>query len=519
MNERSSPSKKSEFDELFDEAEEDSFELENDIPTSIYDTNTKSKDELKNSFSSSTENMNIFNSGDKIIFNSKSNNRTANHRRKESKVQPSINVETNPSGDNKDKYNSEQNYNKDDSELLKLQKMLQEANSKIALLSGELDNLKLNYNDVYNKLTNVNNTLEPLKQKLYKLQDDNKKLIEDNTRLNRVSASMTKKIDYYKNIINKKDEMLNKYRDTIELISNNNTANPSRNKDFVKEDKDVNDSEKEIDNNSDEQESPSKENDGTPEQNESPSKENESTKKQDENSSKENESIKKQDENPNESNKQKDENSSDSTAEDKLDLATRPGIQRVKNTNKYSPLRLDFDDDVYKFIKKGEFMFSKGSTLTSFKNSKGIGKVKSLGNSIKTLGKGIAKGYYNNRIKMLLKYQAIAMFAIPFAGAPGVIATSLACGAKEVYNIKKRGKYLDDLFKKHCRHVRRYFCALNEDGYKLKSLIKTTDDLISYCKLLISKYPDRFFPEEIEDLKTFVRFANVWERADYLFCF
>ena len=132
MNERSSPSKKSEFDELFDEAEEDRFELENDIPTSIYDTNTKSKDELTNSFSSSTENMNIFNSGDKIIFNSKS-------VRKESKVQPSINVETSPSGDNKDIYNSEQNYNKDDSELLKLQKMLQEANSKIALLSGELD--------------------------------------------------------------------------------------------------------------------------------------------------------------------------------------------------------------------------------------------------------------------------------------------------------------------------------------------------------------------------------------------
>lgn len=498
MNERSSPSKKSEFDELFDESEEDSFELENDIPTSIYDTNTKSKDELTNSFSSSTENMNIFNSGDKIIFNSKS-------VRKESKVQPSINVETSPSGDNKDKYNSEQNYNKDDSELLKLQKMLQEANSKIALLSGELDNLKLNYNAVYNKLTNVNNTIEPLKQKLYKLQDDNTKLIEDNTRLNRVSASMTKKIDYYKNIINKKDEMLNKYRDTIELISNNNTANPSRGKDFVKEDKDINDSEKEIDNNSDEQESPSKENDGTPEQNERPSKENERTKKQDEN--------------PNESGKQKDENSSDSTVEDELDLATRPGIQRVKNTNKYSPLRLDFDDDVYKFIKKGEFMFSKGSTLTSFKNSKGIGKVKSLGNSIKTLGKGIAKGYYSNRIKVILTYPAIAMFSIPFAGVPGVIATSLACGIKEGFNVKKRGKYLDDLFKKHCRHIRRYFCALNEEGYKLKTLIKTTDDLISYCKLLISKYPDRFFPEEIEDLKTFVRFANVWERADYSFCF
>jgi len=498
MNERSSPSKKSEFDELFDEAEEDSFELENDIPTSIYDTNTKSKDELTNSFSSYTENMNIFNSGDKIIFNSKS-------VRKESKVQPSINVETSPSGDNKDKYNSEQNYNKDDSELLKLQKMLQEANSKIALLSGELDNLKLNYNDVYNKLTNVNNTIEPLKQKLYKLQNDNTKLIEDNTRLNRVSASMTKKIDYYKNIINKKDEMLNKYRDTIELISNNNTANPSRDKDFVKEDKDINDSEKEIDNNSDEQESPSKENDGTPEQNERPSKENDITKKQDEN--------------PNESDKQKDENSSDSTVEDELDLATRPGIQRVKNTNKYSPLRLDFDDDVYKFIKKGEFMFSKGSTLTSFKNSKGIGKVKSLGNSIKTLGKGIAKGYYSNRIKVILKYQAIAMLAIPFAGVPGVIATSLACSIKEGFNVKKRGKYLDDLFKKHCRHIRRYFCALNEEGYKLKTLIKTTDDLISYCKLLISKYPARFFPEEIEDLKTFVRFANVWERADYSFCF
>lgn len=505
MSERSSPSKKSEFDELFDEAEEDRFELENDIPTSIYDTNIKSKDKSTNSFNSHTESMNVFSGGDKVLFNSKTNNRTTNTRRKESKVQPSINVETNPSGDNKVKYNSEQNYNKDDSELLKLQKMLQEANTKIALLSGELDNLKLNYNDVCNKLTNANNTLEPLKQKLYKLQDDNKKLIEDNTRLNRVSASTTKKIDYYKNMLDKKDEMLNKYRDTIELISNNNTSNPSENKDFVKEDKDINDSEKEIDNNSDEQESLSKENDDTPEQNERPSKKNDSTKKQDEN--------------PNESDKQKDENSSDSTAEDELDLATRPGIQRVKNTNKYSPLRLDFDDDVYKFIKKGEFMFSKGSTLTSFKNSKGIGKVKSLGNSIKTLGKGVAKGYYSNRIKVILKYQAIAMLAIPFAGVPGVIATSLACGIKEGFNVKKRGKYLDDLFKKHCRHIHRYFCALNEEGYKLKTLIKTTDDLISYCKLLISKYPDRFFPEEIEDLKTFVRFANVWERADYSFCF
>lgn len=490
MSERSSPSRKSEFDELFDEAEEDRFELENDIPTSIYDTNIKSKDKSTNSFNSHTESMNVFSGGDKVLFNSKTNNRTTNTRRKESKVQPSINVETNPSGDNKVKYNSEQNYNKDDSELLKLQKMLQEANTKIALLSGELDNLKLNYNDVYNKLTNANNTLEPLKQKLYKLQVDNKKLIEDNTRLNRVSESMTKKIDYYKNMLNKKDEMLNKYRDTIELISNNNTSNPSENKDFVKEDEDVNDSEKEIENNSDAQENPSKKNNDT----------------------------KKQDEKSNESNKQKDENSSNNTVEDELDLATRPGIQRVKNPNKYSPMRLDFDDDVYKFIEKGEFMLSKGSVLTSFKNSQGIGKVKSLGNRMKALGKGVSKGYYSNKIKWFLKTYSISALSFAFAGIPGCIAAGLSCGGKEIYNNKKREQYLDKLLVKHCRHVCRYFTALNEDGYKLKPSLKTVADLVNYCKPLISNYSDRFFSEEIEDLKTFIRFANVYERVGYKLC-
>lgn len=499
MSSRSSPSNKSELDELLEEA--DDFDDNDDItPSSMYDdfsSNLNTK--FTNSKESRTESLNVFGNSDKKFYSgsSKKYEYNSNRKSKENSYEnPSIVAEVTEQSNN--------NNIKQNNELLNLQQMLQEANTKISLLSGELSNLKVNYENVCNSLNVMNKSLEPMKKQFAKMQEDNKKLIEENQRLERTSASLTRKIDYYESELNKKDDEINKYKNIIEsLNSRNNSVNrqsntesdqPSNNQNLrneqVQEDKQT------LEDNQTQDTTQSNAN-----QNQSSQVNNESQVKEDKNNS-------------NDSNVNVKNNKENNNHKGDLDYQTKLDKPVKDFSALYTQVRFDFDDRVFDLIKKGEYYLSREKSLTSIKNTKGIGKIKNLGSSIAKMGAGFAKGHYKNNIKTVAKTGIITCLASAFLGPLGVLGGATLCTASEVIKLNKKTKNINQLLIKQCRQALRFFKELNERGYHLDTNFKTAESLEKYIKLIVKDYSDRFFPDEVEDMKTFLRFVNVCLNVD-----
>lgn len=492
MSTRSSPSDKSELDKLLEEAEDFGYDYDN-TPSSIYDEGSRNLNAENNDIR--TESMNIFGDTEKKFYSERPRGYNEFSSKEKNEVSPSIVASKSE--------NNESKINKQNDELLKLQQMLQEANTKISLLNGELSNLKANYANVCKNLNAMNKSLEPMRNQFIKLQEDNKKLVEENQRLERTSTGLTRKIDYYESELNKKDNEINKYKNILNatnLESNNSESNPSDKPSSNPINEHSNEHSKSSENNN------SSDN-NINNKNVEDDYNNYNSNIDDVASNNNNNNYSKNNIDP------KDLEERNSFDESDLDYQTKLDKPVKDFKDLYEPIRFDFDDRVFDMIKKGEYCLSRKQGLKSFKNSKGFNKVKSVGNILKSFGSGFLKGHYKKNMKTMAKTGAIVgLSAIlgPFA----IAGSTALCTSAAIIKSYKHSDAVIDIVQRECRKMLRFLKDLNERGYHLKTNFNEVNKFTDYLKYIVKDYSDRFFPEEIEDIKTFLRLINVYQNVN-----